>query len=130
MQQNTTKQQFMKREGSYSTRSSRTGANLLGWEEEEYLSPEQERDCLVAKVKQFHELFAAMSKSDPRRKPLADSFNRLNFRINELRPKMKTPGIERYVMEVLRQEFSRYEFDRIIKKAKSLRAKEDREALK
>ena len=45
------KKQFMDRVASFSTRASRRGVNLLGWEVDESLSLEQQHQCLKDRLK-------------------------------------------------------------------------------
>lgn len=114
---NATKAQFMDRTAAFSTRPSRTGSNLLGWECPEDLTPEQERDCLVARVKQLQEFLTAAAKSHPDRKAVAEEFQRLTLRINEIRPKRRAPGVQQFFLDVCRERMTKLEFDRFMNEA-------------
>lgn len=50
---NAKKAQFMKRRSSFSTRGSRRGMNLLGWEEDENLTVRQMKECCDQAVEQL-----------------------------------------------------------------------------
>jgi hypothetical protein len=115
---NTTKTQFKNREASYSTRASRRGGNLLGWEEDESLSDEARRVCLVLVAKQLQEQIRIFDKGSHERKLMGQKLAEVNGKINEIRPARKTPGIEPYVIDVLRDRLTRTEFDRIFKEAR------------
>lgn len=115
---NTTKSQFMKREASFSTRGSRRGGNLLGWEVDEKLNNEEKRDCLVQHVKQLQEQVKLYPKGSEERKALGQKLKEVNDQINQIRPARKTPGIEKYVIDVLRDRCSRVEFNRIFNEAR------------
>lgn len=120
---NQTKKQFMERVASYSTVASRRGVNLLGWEEVEDLTPEQERDCIVQAKKRVQSVLQSLPKKHPDRKRLGQLQYELDKRINQIRPKMRCKGIENYVMDVLRTELTKFQFDMLMRKAKKLRAK-------
>ena len=111
------------RVSEYSTRSARNGANLLGWDKgrEEYLTAEQERAALVAKVKRLDEALACRQTEEHRRILGREKFD-LQNRINYLRPKMQCKGIENYIIDVLRRDMSKPQFDRIMQEAKKLHA--------
>lgn len=122
---NQTKKQFMERVASYSTVASRRGVNLLGWEDVEDLTPEEERDCIVQAKKRVQEVLENLPKRHPERKQLGQLQYELDKRINQIRPKMRCKGIENYVMDVLRNELTNFQFDLLMQKAKKLRAKDE-----
>ena len=62
--------QFMGRSGSFSTRGGRNGANLLGWGEDEQLTLEQKRDCLVNVRKNIEAELMLLPKKAAQREPL------------------------------------------------------------
>lgn len=102
------------RTGSFSTHASRKGVNLLGWDAGtvEEMTPEQERDALVAKLKKLQSL------PPHERKLHGQELAQLAQRIHELRPKMRCKGIENHVMDVLRERLSKVEWDRLMSEAK------------
>lgn len=51
---------FVARAGSFSTHGSRTGVNLLGWGENETLTPAQQHDALRLSLKQWGDALVAM----------------------------------------------------------------------
>lgn len=120
---NSTKQRFISRTSEFSTRGSRTGANLLGWESDENLTDEQLRDCLVARSKQVVELIRLLPKNSGKRKALGLVQLELQNKINELRPKRIQPDIKQYFVDVCREEMSAFEFNRIMTLAVNLKEK-------
>lgn len=113
---------WQNRSANYSTHGSRTGRNLLGWEEDEIMTPEQERDCLVARIKQIDNELTSLPKKDLKRKDLGKLKFEIQAAITAIRPKMKCKGIEAYVMDVLRDELMPYEWDLLMQKAKARHA--------
>ncbi|OXS89595.1 hypothetical protein PAP18089_01611 [Pandoraea apista] len=117
------------RTGSYSTHGSRTGANLLGWDTgtTEQMTPEQERDALVAVVKRVHEKLRDRTISKQERRTLGQQQFELNKRINAIRPAMKCKGIEPFLLDVFREKLSRAEWDAAMKEAKRRHAAQQQE---
>jgi hypothetical protein len=119
---NVTKSQFIDRSGSFSTRASRNGSSLLGWEEDENLTPEQERDCLkehLNGVRIKHQNCTDKKEKKELGRLMAD----IALRMNKIRPKMRCPGIENYIIDILREDLTVAQFDILMKKAKRLHAK-------
>ncbi len=108
---------FLARAGSFSTRPSVRGVNLLGWGEDEELTPEQQRDCLVRVVNKLHAQLKSESLTKQERKELGRQYYEVAKQINELRPKKKTPGVVDYVMDILREEMPRRQFDILMRRA-------------
>ena len=115
---NVKRQQFMAREASFSTRGSRGGANLLGWEEAEELKPEQERDCLVAKKKSVADELLKYPKKSEERKRLGMLAHDLDDKIRAIRPKSRAKGIEHYIIDVLKEDMTEFQFNKIMRKAR------------
>ncbi|MCA3000364.1 MAG: hypothetical protein ING75_17385 [Rhodocyclaceae bacterium] len=114
--------QFLSRTALFSTHASGRGVNLLGWGGNEALTPEQQRDSLLARVNQITALFAnngvrKMNKFDAKR--LGREKHELQMQINAIRPKTKTPGIERHVMDILREEMPKAQWDILMTRARS-----------
>lgn len=107
---------FISRAGEFSTHASRSGKNLLGWELPENLEPEQQRDCLVARVKQLH-LLVKCRLSEADRYQVGQELCRLNSMINALRPAKRNPGVETYVIEILREDLPKKQFDILMGRA-------------
>lgn len=107
---------FIGRSGSFSTHASRSGKNLLGWEMPENLPLEQQRDCLVARVKQLQIIVKGkLSQGD--KYQIGQEMFRLNCRINELRPAKRNPGVEMFVIDILREEMGKKQFDILMGRA-------------
>jgi len=121
----TTNTHWQKRASQFSTHGSRTGVNLLGWEEDESMTPEQERDALRAKLHYIDKKLLTMQKGTERKK-LGRVKHDLQERMNHLRPKTRCNGIEQYVMDVLRDELTKFQFDLLMSKAKRRYAKDIR----
>lgn len=106
------------RSASYSTHGSRNGVNLLGWTGEEHMTPEQERSALAARAKQLQKIFTNKTYKRYEKEQLVQEYQTITKRINELRPKLRTPGIEQYVFQVLQETLTKTEYDRLINEAK------------
>ena len=105
------------RTANYSTHGSRTGRNNLGWEEDEELSLEQKRDCLVKKKKKIVEKIVSLPKKHPERKRLGKIQHEVEEQIRFLRPKRKSPGVVPFVIDILRERLTRPEFDALFTEA-------------
>jgi dUTPase len=114
---NSAKARFMHRLSEFSTRGSKTGANLLGWEEAERLSPYEKRDCLVAASKDLQKKLRDLPKSDRCRKDLSKKLTIINKEISTIKPRYKKPGIQYYFMNLVKSEVTKEEFDRLLKAA-------------
>lgn len=105
--------QYLRREGSYSTRGTARGTNLLGWEEVEQLSPEQERKAMAARVGQINEIFRT-NKQLPKwqREQLTGELIGLVESMRAIRPSRK-PGYEinQHFIDVARSRLTKAEFD-------------------
>lgn len=112
---------WRERSASFSTHGSRRGVSLLDWHEgrEEYMSPEQERNALVARVKQLQALFTEGRLSVDERARLGQEQLALQTRINEIRPKLrgKFPGVDKFILDVVRERLTKLEFKSIYEEA-------------
>lgn len=96
---------YIARTGSYSTHGTKGGVNLLGWDNvPENLTPEQEREALVARVKQITEILATDALDGEQRRQLGALQARLCKRINHIRPKIRFRGLEAFFCDVVREE--------------------------
>lgn len=111
------KQEFMRRESSYSTRGARTGANLLGWGDEECLSQEDQRLCLVAKLKSAEKEIISLPKKHPRRIELGQEKQELQNAISEIRRKSRR-NLANYFVDVAKERLIRGQFDAFMNEAK------------
>lgn len=115
------------RAGSFSTHASRTGVNLLGWDAgtTEHMTPEQERDALKARLLQIRAVFES---GEPIGKALRKRLGREQFDLQEqmrrIRPKLRTPGIEHYVLDILRERLDKREWNALFEEAKRRHAEE------
>lgn len=116
------------RTASFSTHGSRKGVNLLGWDGvDEHMTPEQERAALAARAGQLQRIFEAKAYAPKDKKRLADEFNQITARINYLRPKMRLAGIERFLLDIMRERLSKQEWNAMMQEAKRRLAAEMRE---
>lgn len=99
---------------------------MLGWEEDENLSPEEERDCVVAFYKKVHDEIILLPKNSQKRKELGQLQAQIQKRLNELRPKKKCPGVERYFIDAVRNSVTKFQFSKYMEKA--VRMKKEAEA--
>lgn len=90
------------------------------------LSEEQVRQNLVDKVKKIDDLIQGMPKGDERKR-LGREKNELCQKINSIRAKKKCPGVEKYVMDILREELSSFQFKRLLHMASERKDKDDKE---
>lgn len=87
------------------------------------LTEEQKRVNLVSRYKSLNNKIVLLEKG-PERKALGKEIAEVCSQINQIRPKKKSPGVERYVIEILREELTKYQFNRLFDKANK-RMKED-----
>ena len=98
-----------------------------GCASDDTLTDEQKRENLVAIIKMMDGQLKSLKKGTKERKALSLEYRKICLAINELRPKKKTPGVENYVIDVLRDELSQFEFKRIFTLAnKRMRLAADR----
>ncbi len=88
-----------------------------GCASDDSLTCEQKRENLVVSVKKLEKKMLLLDKKDPERKRLGQEKHEINIQINKLRPKKRTPGIERYVIDILRERLSKFEFDKLFSEA-------------
>ena len=84
-------QQFFAREAMHSTEGSRRGYSLLDHGENPVgvLTPEEQRDSLIAKIKALETQIIALPKGDPMRRALGQTKFQLQAKVHEIRPKLK-----------------------------------------
>ena len=114
---NPTKEQYLQRAGKFSTRASRRGVNLLGWEEDESLTQIEERDCLVAAMKSIKKEAFSYPKGNKKRKELLIEAGKLRRKIRAISPGLRTQGIEKYLLEVMEERLHKLEFMKILEEA-------------
>jgi len=91
--------------------------NQSGCTGAETLTLEQERENLVSKVKLLQEHRSTVPKKSARYKELGAQMNIVNLQINALRAKKKCPGIERYLLDVIQEEVTKFQWKRFMDKA-------------
>lgn len=84
-----------------------------GCASDDTLSNEQERENLVSQVKILQADILTHKKGSAARRAIGAILLTTNQQINELRPAKKNPGIERYILDILREDLSKFEFDRL-----------------
>ncbi len=114
----THQEHFRHRAASYSTRGARTGVNLLGWEAPEYMTPEQQREAIVARVKAIEAFLRESDMKPSERRPYGQEVARLCAMIREIRPKLQFPrGLSQYIADVVKEQVSRPHWHRIVHEA-------------
>lgn len=132
----TASKQFMNRSGSYSTHGSRTGRNLLGWEEPEEMTDEQKRESAASAKRNIDAQISALSaeikegggtrlehklKLD-KRDALRSAATELGFVLRELainrRPRHVDLG--ECIIEIIKSRITKPEWEIILKQANEL----------
>jgi hypothetical protein len=108
---------WRERIGSFSTHGSRRGTNYLGWGLPEDMSPEDERKCLAAVVKGLTKQITDGVLSKEEKKEVGREILMLTTRMNAIRPKAKNTGLDRYVLDILREEMPKRQFQILITRA-------------
>lgn len=108
------------RTGSHSTKASKRGVNLLGWECPENLTATEERDALMGRWKQIHALFSEGHVDEADRARLGQEMHRLQTRISQIRPKLGKlfSGIQSAVYEIMKERLTKVEFDALLGEAR------------
>jgi len=127
---NHSKKEFMARESSYSTRGSRNGKNLLGWEEDEDMSQEQTRQSLIAAKQKMVEEIILLPKSHPRRKALGKEYHEIELEILRLRPTKKSPPLGEYVVDIIKTRMTKHQWVLLLKEAEEMKERHDNSPLK
>lgn len=125
-------QQWNSRSASFSTRAAPTGVNLLGWDSAaEQMTPEQERDALKANLLRLQEIrrhakTGAIRQSRAEFDRLGKAIAEINARMNSIRPsRSSAPGIDRYIIEVLRARLSVGEWRAVIDQANAMQREQE-----
>ena len=88
-----------------------------GCASDETLTDDQVRENLVARFKSIHDEIVQLPKGSAERKRLGKEQALLQGEISAIRPKHKCPGVEHYIIEILREELSAFEWNRLMTKA-------------
>jgi len=89
------------------------------------LSDEQMRENLVSQIKSIDSKIVLLKKGSKERKLLGKEKARIALVINKIRPSRKCKNLNDYIIEVLREELTPFQFKSIINKA-SILADKDR----
>ncbi len=84
------------------------------------LTLEQKRDNLksiLSVLKQKLDILKLLGKTKGQRRDLGLEIERVSLEINKLRPKKKAPGVERYIMDVLKEDLNKCQWNALMKKA-------------
>lgn len=87
-----------------------------GCASDDTLTDEQKRENLVSQSKKLSDQIVRLEKG-AERKSLSRKKAEIDLMINAIRPKKKSPGVVHYVMDILREDLSKFEFDRLMTKA-------------
>jgi hypothetical protein len=111
-------QQFYKREGSFSTRPSVRGVNLLGWELPEQLTPTEQIDCLKRRIAYLNTLLEEpLTKNE--RKQIGMEITRRCSEIGVLKPKRSyvREGLANFILDVVKENVTKREWNRFVDEA-------------
>jgi hypothetical protein len=81
------------------------------------LTSEQIRENLVQRTHALKRRMSLMRKNDPDRKKLGAEINETQLAINKIRPKKKAPGVQSYVMDILREDLSKFKWNSLMTRA-------------
>ena len=113
----------MERAASYSTRGSRAGASLLGWEEPENLNPEERLECLRSRARQLNFVLAEEPEG-PNRKMMALEYGQLCKRIHDAKGyakasmKASNRQLANFIVDVAKERMTKPEFESLVRVAK------------
>lgn len=123
---------FVTRTGSFATHASRTGRNLLGWEEDEIMSPTEQLDALKKVVSelqsQLTELNAELKATVPfgqhkakhkLREELKARFTEVSIEIAQVRKLVpdRQEDLGHFIIELMRERLTKPEWDILIREA-------------
>ncbi len=111
------KQQFYKREGSFSTRPSVRGVNLLGWESPETLSVPDQVECLRIKIRHIQDRLTNEPLTKEQRKVLGAEHKELSTQIHILQPRKDRPGLGHLILDVVKESVTKRDWDRFVSEA-------------
>jgi len=108
-------QQFYKREGSFSTRPSVRGVNLLGWELPEQLTPEEQIDCLKRRIAYLNTVLEEPLTKDER-KQIGMEITRRCSEISALKPRRAhiREGLSNFILDVVKESVTKREWNRFV----------------
>jgi hypothetical protein len=99
-----------------------------GCSTDDTLTDEQKRENLVARIKSIHKEIFASKKGSPERKALGIKQFEIQQQIIAFRPKKRSPGVVRYLLDILKEDLSPFEWDRLMDRANA-RMKAEKEDL-
>lgn len=111
------KQQFYKREGSFSTRPSVRGINLLNWETPEILTIPEQVECLRIKIRHIQDRLTNEPLTKEQRKVLGAEHAALSRQIHALQPRKDRPGLGGLILDVVKKKVTKREWDRFVSEA-------------
>ncbi|WP_146129393.1 hypothetical protein [Burkholderia gladioli] len=115
---------WQRRSGSFATHGARTGVNLLGWDcvVDESMDGTQKRDALSAH-RRYLEGELAKAKDVGDREAIAILGQKINetcLKASAIRRCRKDRGLSNYILDILKPRYSRAEWDRIVREARSI----------
>jgi uncharacterized protein YxjI len=91
----------------------------------EELTDAQRRDSLVARWKYLKGRLPQLPKNCDLRKKIGKEMVAIQNQITELRPRHKVRGLQEYIVDVLKERYTKYQWEQIIEEAE--RRKKQRE---
>lgn len=107
--------QFYRREGSFSTRPSVRGANLLNWEMPEELTTAEQIDCLRRRIAYLTTLLEQpLTKNE--RKEIGMEISRRCSEIGALRPRRLgvREGLSNFILDVVKENVAKRDWNRFV----------------
>ena len=110
-------EQFYNREGSFSTRPSVRGVNLLGWELPEELTEEQKIECLRSRLIYLRSFLEDGLLTKEQRRIVGQEINQRNSELSILKPRKQMRGLPNIIVDVVKERLSKQEWKAIITEA-------------
>lgn len=107
--------QFYRRDGSFSTRPSVRGVNLLNWEMPEELTTTEQIDCLKRRIAYLNTVLEQPLTKDER-KQIGLEITRRCSEISVLRPRRLgiREGLSNFILDVVKENISKRDWNRFV----------------
>jgi len=79
---------------------------------------EQRRDNLKAHLFSLRSQLDSLPKFSKDRKELGIRIHEIQNEMHAIRPKRRCPGIEKYILDILREEMTKFEWNRLMERAR------------
>jgi len=111
---------WLSRSCGYSTHGSKRGVVLLGWEEKEWLSPEQERKALAAYIKRIEAVLSSAELLPGQRVAACAAKRVAEERMHKIRPQLRKVfvGLSSFIIEVLKEQIPKAQYEAAVAEAR------------